>query len=283
MPSTLIRQASHRSTRHAGARLVATALILAAAIVAPAASAETLTERLKAPDQAAMEFTLQLVMASGPEGAKSLSSEENLARIKTVGGMKQLLDESTYTDAEITHLLGSCESAATIVRALMMYGNAPTSAGELKSPDFLRRTQQGMAANIGRFDAQMAELMPLALRCKVPAIKTLQNQVSTQPSEEENAPRDAILKARAELSHAYESGLIVLGSAAAGEQLRQSMATALEETASSYAPALDLAKRHSIATRIREMTERAKPGARDGLGRMAEAFEITSCTGLCTY
>ena len=263
---------------------MATALILAAAIVAPAAGAETLTERLKAPDQAAMEFTLQLVMASGPEGEKLLGSEENLARIKTVGGMKQLLDESTYTDAEITHLLGSCESAASIVRALMMYGNGPTSPEDLKSPDFLRRTQQGMAANIGRFDAQMAELMPLALRCKVPAIKTLQNQVSTQPSEEEiNARRDALLKARAELSHAYESGLIVLGSAAAGEQLRQSIATALEETASRYASALDLTKRHSIAARIREMTEKAEPGARGGLGRMAEAFEITSCTGLCTY
>lgn len=43
---------------------MATALILAAAIVAPAAGAETLTERLKAPDQAAMEFTLQLVISA---------------------------------------------------------------------------------------------------------------------------------------------------------------------------------------------------------------------------
>ncbi len=284
MLSTLSHSASHLSTRQGGTRLAAIALMFAATFVAPAASAETLTERLKAPDQAAMEFTLQLAMASGPDAARSLSNEQNLARIRTVGGMKHLLDEASYTQAEITHLRGSCESATTIVRALMMTGNAPTSAEELRSPEFLRRTQQGMAANVGRFDAQMAELMPLAQRCEVPLIKTLQNPVSNQSSEEEiNARRDVVLKARAEFAQAYESGLIVLESAAAGEQLRQSMATALEETASRYAPALDLAKRRSIAKRIREMTERAKPGARDGLGRMAEAFEITSCTGLCTY
>lgn len=263
---------------------VAALLLIAAGSALHASAADDNLTRMQTQEKAASEFRLLIMEANRSQDRSKLDSEQAMALVRTISDQKYLLDEPTYTVADMEHMPGLCLHVTSTSMSIMTFGIDPADLPSQKDAAYWKKVNQQVTANLKHHELQMLQLMPFMLRCMQPMVVVADQYLSSvEAAGLSTQQRKSLTAMRTGISGGIMASVDSIEDAGDLPALRSVLVESLADVAPTYAGMLPVKDRPMIAERIRAARQKVEAKHLPLLEKAAEAFSDERCDALCRY
>ncbi len=204
--------------------------------------------------------------------------------IATLSDTQRFLNSTTYRPKDLPLLTDMCGKANAAVMAYALFDLKAHIDQSAKPQVVAVQLQRLMERNVHTFQEELSRLQPFLVRCMATQIPLLEVFVSSlKPEEMTDIRRAGLQKARMGTFAMYVGVLESARATSLGESYRQNLLEALAETASAFAPSLQLTERSRILDFVKAVRPIAPSSFDLYLGKISEAMSDVRCDGLCRF
>jgi hypothetical protein len=204
--------------------------------------------------------------------------------IFVLSDIQRFLNSYTYQIKDVDLLMDICGKANAAVMSYALF-NLEANLDKRDDPQLIAlKVQKLMERNIQTFQDELARLQPFQIQCMATGIPLISEFVeSLKPEEMTDVRRDGLKKWRYGVFGMYVGWLQSINNPQLSKSYRLIILQSLADTASAFAPSLQLPVRKQILDFAKSVQSVSSNDFHLPLAKIIQAMSDMSCEGLCAF